>query len=96
MVAVTTWIALALGAVLLLASPLLMVLLRLDGIGPAILVAVAAVPLTITGAQAGVLQGERRWSELSLIYVDARGEPAGPRRRAARVAPDRVHGDARA
>ena len=68
-VAVTTWMALVLGAVLLLASPLLMVLLRLDGIGPAILVAVAAVPLTITGAQLGVLQGERRWAELSVIYV---------------------------
>ena len=56
-------------AFLLLASPLMMAVLRLDGIGPAILVAVAAVPLTITGAQLGVLQGERRWSELSLIYV---------------------------
>ena len=51
MVAVTTWMALVLGAVLLLASPLLMMLLRLDDIAPAILVAVAAVPLTITGAQ---------------------------------------------
>ncbi len=68
-VAVTTWMALVLGAVLLLASPLLMVLLRLDDIGPAILVAVAAVPLTITGAQLGVLQGARRWGELSLLYV---------------------------
>jgi O-antigen/teichoic acid export membrane protein len=68
-VAVTTWIALALGAALLVASPLLMVLLRLDGIGAAILVAVGAVPLTITGAQLGVLQGERRWGELSLLYV---------------------------
>jgi O-antigen/teichoic acid export membrane protein len=68
-VAVTTWMALVLGALLLVASPLLMALLRLDGIGPAILVAVAAVPLTITGAQAGVLQGQRRWNELSLIYV---------------------------
>ena len=68
-VAVTTWMALALGGLLLLASPLVTAALRLDGIGPAILVAVAAVPLTITGAQLGVLQGERRWSELSCIYV---------------------------
>lgn len=68
-VAVTTWMALALGGVLLLASPLVMAMLRLDGIASAILVAVAAVPLTITGAQLGVLQGERRWSELSSIYV---------------------------
>ena len=67
--AVTTWMAVALGGLMLLASPLIMSLLRLDGIGPAILVAVAAVPLTITGAQLGVLQGERRWSELSLMYV---------------------------
>jgi len=68
-VTVTLWFALVLGAILLLASPLLMVLLRLDNIAPAILVAVAAVPLTITGAQFGLLQGERRWGELSLLYV---------------------------
>ena len=68
-VTVTLWFALALGAIVLLASPLLMVLLRLDDIGPVILVALTAVPLTITGAQAGLLQGERRWGELSVIYV---------------------------
>ncbi len=67
--AVTYRIALALGALLLLASPLLVVLLRLDGLPPALLVAAAAVPLTITGGQAGVLQGERRWAALSLIYL---------------------------
>ncbi len=67
--AVTYRIAFALGALLLLASPLLVVLLRLDGLPPALLVAAAAVPLTITGGQAGVLQGERRWAALSLIYL---------------------------
>jgi O-antigen/teichoic acid export membrane protein len=46
-----------------------MVVLRLDSIGPALLVGLAAVPLTISGGQAGVLQGERRWGGLSLIYL---------------------------
>lgn len=66
---VTYRIALALGLALLVASPLLTVVLRLDGLLPAVLVAVAAVPLTITGGQSGVLQGERRWGELSWIYL---------------------------
>jgi O-antigen/teichoic acid export membrane protein len=67
--AVTYRIALVLGVALALLSPLLMVVLRLDHLSAALLVAVAAVPLTITGGQAGVLQGERRWGELSLIYL---------------------------
>jgi len=44
-------------------------LLRLDSIYPALLLAVTAVPLTILGGQCGILQGERRWSELSLVYL---------------------------
>ena len=31
--------------------------------------AVAAVPMTMTGAQMGILQGERRWRELATMYV---------------------------
>jgi O-antigen/teichoic acid export membrane protein len=34
-----------------------------------VLIALAAAPLTIMGAQAGVLQGERRWEPLALIYL---------------------------
>ncbi len=67
--AVTYRTAWAVGLVLVLASPLIMVLLRLDGLAPAVLVGVAAVPLSITGGQAGVLQGERRWAELALVYL---------------------------
>jgi O-antigen/teichoic acid export membrane protein len=34
-----------------------------------VLVAATCVPLTLMGAQSGVLQGERRWPPLSLIYL---------------------------
>ena len=35
---------------------------------------VAAVPMTVMGGQAGILQGERRWFPLSMMYV-ANGVP---------------------
>ena len=66
---VTYRAALVLGAVLLLASPAVMVVLRLDSLLPAVLLAVTAVPLTIQGGQAGILQGERRWLPLALLYL---------------------------
>ncbi len=66
--------AFGLGLVLLLASPAVWILLRLDSILPAILLAVSAVPLTIMGGQAGILQGERRWFPLAAIYL-AMGVP---------------------
>jgi O-antigen/teichoic acid export membrane protein len=34
-----------------------------------VLIAVTAVPLTVMGGQAGVLQGERRWTPLAVIYL---------------------------
>ena len=34
---------------------------------PAVLMAVAAVPLTLMGGQAGILQGERRWFPLAAV-----------------------------
>ncbi|GAA4096018.1 oligosaccharide flippase family protein [Nocardioides kongjuensis] len=61
--------ALALGAVTVVAAPLVTRLLRLDGLLPAVLLALAIVPATVMGAQAGVLQGERRWLPLSLVYL---------------------------
>lgn len=61
--------ALALGGVLLLAAPVINRLLDLESLPTAMLTAVAAVPLTMTGAQAGILQGERRWRELAVLYV---------------------------
>jgi len=58
-----------LGVLLLVLSPLLEHVLRLDSVLPAILLALASVPLTVMGAQSGVLQGERRWPPLSAIYL---------------------------
>ncbi len=68
---VTYRAALGLGLVLLVLSPLLNVILRLDSLPTAALVAVTAVPITVMGGQAGVLQGERRWTPLALMYVAA-------------------------
>jgi O-antigen/teichoic acid export membrane protein len=59
----------AVGVLLLVLSPLLAHVLRLAGMLPAVLVALASVPLTLMGAQSGVLQGERRWPPLSAIYL---------------------------
>lgn len=61
--------SLLLGAVLLLAAPLINHLLDLKSLPTALLAAVAIVPMTMTGAQMGILQGERRWRELAVIYV---------------------------
>ena len=63
--------ALGLGLLCLVLAPVINQVLRLDSLGTAALVALAAVPLTLMGAQAGILQGERRWFPLSLIYVAA-------------------------
>lgn len=57
------------GALLLVLAPVVWQVLRLDSIVPALLLAVGAVPLTIMGGQAGVLQGERRWTALALVYL---------------------------
>jgi O-antigen/teichoic acid export membrane protein len=54
---------------MLVLSPVVWKLLRLDGIAPAIVLAMAAVPVTIMGGQAGILQGERRWQALGLVYL---------------------------
>ena len=61
--------ALVLGALCLLLAPVLNEVLHLDSLPTALLVGLAAVPLTYMGAQAGVLQGERRWGLLALIYL---------------------------
>jgi O-antigen/teichoic acid export membrane protein len=68
---VTYRAALALGALLLILSPLINVVLRLHSLPTAALVAVAAVPLTVMGGQAGILQGERRWRPLAIVYIAA-------------------------
>ena len=63
--------ALGLGVICLVLAPLLNVVLRLESLPTALLVCVAAVPLTYMGAQAGVLQGERRWEPLAFVYLSA-------------------------
>ncbi|GAA1475815.1 hypothetical protein GCM10009623_02610 [Nocardioides aestuarii] len=71
----TSWTAgLAIGAALVILSPVLDRLLRLDDLRIAWLVAFSAVFLTVMGGQAGVLQGERRWAPLAVLYV-ATGVP---------------------
>lgn len=67
-----TWrAAVGTGIVLLLLAPVIERVLRLDGIGSALLVAATAVPVTAMGGQAGVLQGERRWGALAAVYLAA-------------------------
>ena len=61
--------ALVLGAVVLLATPLVTDTLNLDSWRAAALIAVTAVPLSVMGGQAGILQGERRWGPLAAIYL---------------------------
>jgi O-antigen/teichoic acid export membrane protein len=70
----TYWAAGILGIGLLVLTPVIDRLLRLDSLATASLVALCAVPLTITGGQLGVLQGERRWWPVAVIYV-ASGVP---------------------
>ena len=61
--------AFALGAIALACSPLIVEILNLDSWTIAALVAVTIVPLTVMGGQAGILQGERRWGPLAMIYL---------------------------
>lgn len=68
---VTTRFAAGLGVVLLLLAPVVDRALRLDSLATAVILAVTAVPLTVMGGQAGVLQGERRWASLGAVYVAA-------------------------
>ncbi|TGN65525.1 lipopolysaccharide biosynthesis protein [Nocardioides eburneiflavus] len=65
----TTRVSVAVGALLLVLVPAVDALLNLDSLTTAAVVAVAAVPLTLAGGQAGILQGERRWGALALFYV---------------------------
>lgn len=61
--------SLLLGGVLLLGAPLINHALDLDSLPTALLASVAAVAMTMTGAQMGILQGERRWRELAIMYT---------------------------
>lgn len=61
--------ALAMFLLCLVVSPLVNVGLRLESLPTALLTAVIAVPFTMTGVYAGILQGERRWGELAAMYA---------------------------
>ena len=61
--------ALGLGVLCLLLTPLMTWGLGLDSWAAALTIGLSAVPLTIMGGQAGVLQGEQRWGALSGIYL---------------------------
>jgi O-antigen/teichoic acid export membrane protein len=63
--------ALALGVLCLLLTPVINSTLHLDSLGTAALVALTAIPMTVMGGQAGILQGERRWAPLALLYLAA-------------------------
>lgn len=66
---VTYRTALVASLAMLALSPVVLKVLKLDSIIPALLVAVCVAPLTVMGGQAGILQGERRWLDLSLLYL---------------------------
>lgn len=61
--------ALAVGVLCLLSVPVISAVLRLDSWLTAGMIALTAIPLTVMGGQAGILQGERRWLPLALIYL---------------------------
>lgn len=65
----TAKVAIAAGLVMLLLVPAINALLNLDSLVTAAAVAVAVVPLTWAGGQAGILQGERRWGALAVFYL---------------------------
>jgi O-antigen/teichoic acid export membrane protein len=57
------------GVGLLLLTPVINVLLKLDNLATASMVALSAAPLTVVGGQLGVLQGERRWWPVAMVYL---------------------------
>jgi O-antigen/teichoic acid export membrane protein len=67
--AATNRSALGLGLLCLAATPLINWGLSLDSWPAAAMIGVSAIPLTVMGGQAGILQGEERWVPLSAIYL---------------------------
>ncbi len=65
----TYWCAGGLAALTLAAAPLVASALDLGSWVPAALLAAAVLPITVMGGQAGILQGERRWLPLALVYL---------------------------
>ncbi len=67
--AATNRSALALGLLCLALTPVISWALSLDSWAAAAMIGASAVPLTIMGGQAGILQGEERWLPLSMLYL---------------------------
>ncbi|MFZ5848089.1 MAG: lipopolysaccharide biosynthesis protein [Actinomycetota bacterium] len=61
--------AIGVGLLCMVSIPLVTWVLRLDSWLTAGMIALTAIPLTVMGAQAGILQGERRWLPLAGIYL---------------------------
>ncbi len=67
-----TWGAsIGLALLCLALTPVINAALHLDSLATASLVALVALPMTLMGGQAGILQGERRWTALALVYLAA-------------------------
>ncbi|WP_310529960.1 polysaccharide biosynthesis protein [Nocardioides sp.] len=71
---VTYRAAAALGLILLVLSPVIRRVLDQEHVGGVLIIAASAVPMTIAGGLAGILQGERRWAGLGALYI-ASGVP---------------------
>lgn len=61
--------AVVLTVISLLATPLFMWLLHIDSVVAIVLLAPTLGCLTVMGAQLGVLQGSKRWTELAAVYT---------------------------
>lgn len=68
---VTYRASLGLGVLLLALTPVIDTTLQLNSLPTAAMVGLAAIPITIMGGQAGILQGERRWRPLAAVYAAA-------------------------
>lgn len=70
-VIVSTWhVAVGVGAVFLLATPVFMHTLHMPVLA-ALMIGLTVVPLTMVGGYLGVLQGSRQWSWLAVTFVSA-------------------------
>lgn len=67
-------VGLAIGLLGVVLAPVVTATLHLDSWVTALMVPLAAAPITLTGAQIGVLQGRRQWGALALLYL-ANGLP---------------------
>lgn len=67
--AATNRSALVLGLFCLALTPVISSVLSLDNWAAAAMIGLSAIPLTVMGGQAGILQGEERWLPLSAVYL---------------------------